>query len=441
MLLSENTALQLKQRQEQKISPKQLQSIAVLQMTTSALADHIRQIATENPLLECEPSEHREPEIFSHGPSTSYADTSISAAELVGRTDPVINGLPLFLSEQLSRRHLPSTLLRCCAYLITLLDDRGYLLPDEIADAAERFDGETLRIAIAELQSLEPAGVAAQDLSECLCLQLKRHLPQETLALEIAAGYLPQLGQRRYRQIARALQTTESAVANAARLIATLEPEPCRDFAPETDVPYIQPDVVILPTEGKLTAVLADWLLPRLFVSDSYHELLRQAEDPETIAYLQQKLQQVKWLIDNIARRGQTLQHCADAILAINEPFFAGQTQELQPLTAAQLAHHLELHPSTVSRALQGKYLQCRAGIFPLQYFCSGRVGDNAPSRQAVGLRIAMLISDEDPVHPLSDSAIQKALGKGGVTISRRAVTKYRNHLHIPPASLRRCAR
>lgn len=438
---AENTTLQLKQRQEQKLSPKQLQSIAVLQMTTADLAEYIQQIATENPLLECELSERREPEMFSRSPRASYADTSISAAELVGKMDPAINGLPLLLAEQLSRRHLPPALLRCCAYLITLLDDRGYLPPDEIADAAERFDGETLRAAITELQSLEPAGIAARDLSECLCLQLSRHSPQETLALKIAAEYLPQLGQRRYRQIARALQTTESAVADAARLIAALEPNPCGDCIPETDVPYIQPDVVILSVEGKLTAVLAEWLLPRLSVSSSYQTLLKQAEDPETVAYLQRKLQQVKWLISNVARRGQTLQLCADTILSLNEAFFAGQTRELRPLTAAQLARHLGLHPSTISRTLQGKYLQCRAGVFPLRYFCSGQAGDNASSRQAVGLRIAALISKEDPAHPLSDSAIQSALEKDGVTISRRAVTKYRSQLHIPSTSVRRRAR
>ena len=435
---AEKTSLQIAQRQEQKISPRQLQSIAVLQMAVVTLAEHIQQAAVENPLLECDPPKAGEPDLPGYAPRTSPAASSVSAAELAGRADPTINGLPLFLSEQLTRRHLSAALLRCCICLVTLLDDRGYLPPEDIEDAAGEFDEKTLRDAIEVLQSLEPAGVAARDLSECLCLQLKRHHPHETLALAIAERYLPQLGQHRYREIARALQVSESAVSRAAQLIAALEPNPCGDFAPEEDTAYLQPDIVILPVDGKLTALVADWLIPHLSVSGSYRTLLKEADNPETVAYLRQKRQQAKWLIDNVQRRGETLQRCADAILHIHEPFFAGQTRELRPLTAAQLAHELGIHPSTVCRALQGKYLQCRFGIFPLSYFCTAAVADTALSRQAIEQRIAGLIAGEDAAHPLSDEAIRRSLEQGGITISRRAVTKYRNHLGIPPISLRR---
>lgn len=435
---SENASLQLRQRQEQRISPKQLQAITVLQMPVTDLADYIQQAILENPLLEYEPAENRHLDGFAQDRSFYAANTSVSPSELAGRIDPAINGLPLFLSEQLARKKLPTPLLRCCIYLITLLDDRGYLQTEDVNDAAELFDRKTLTAAITELQSLDPAGIAAKDLSECLCLQLKRHYPHELLAMDIAAHHLSQLGQRRYREIAHALQATERMVIHAAQLIATLEPNPCADFTSEMDTPYIQPDVVILESDGKLTAVLADWLLPRLSICSNYRSLLQQADSPEVVAYLRQREQQAKWLLDNIQRRGKTLQRCADMILQKHLAFFGGQARELQPLTAARLADELGVHPSTVSRALQGKHLQCRFGVFPLQYFCTGSVADNALSRQAIESRIALFIQNEDPNHPRSDADIQKELAQAGVVISRRAITKYRNHLHIPSASLRR---
>ncbi len=435
---SENTSLQLGQRQEQKISPKQLQAITVLQMPVTDLAEYIQRSVLENPLLEYEPAENRRMEGSAHDRAFYAASASVSAAELAGRIDPAINGLPLFLSEQLARKKLPAPLLRCCVYLITLLDERGYLQVEDIDGAAELFDRQMLTDAIAELQSLDPAGIAAKDLSECLCLQLKRRYPHESLAIAVAAQYVSQLGQRRYREIAHALQTTERMVIHAAQLIATLEPNPCAEFTPETATAYIQPDVVILASDGKLTAVLADWLLPRLSICGNYRSLLQQADSPEVVTYLRQREQQAKWLLDSIQRRGKTLQRCADMILQKHIGFFSGQTKELQPLTAAQLADELGVHPSTVSRALQGKHLQCRFGMFPLQYFCTGSVADNTLSRQAIESRIALFIQNEDPNHPRSDADIQKELAQAGVVISRRAITKYRNHLHIPSASLRR---
>lgn len=438
MLSSENPSLQLGQRQEQKISPRQLQAITVLQMPVTDLADYIQQAILENPLLEYEPAENCHLDGFTQDRSFYAANTSVSPSELAGRIDPAINGLPLFLSEQLARKKLPAPLLRCCVYLITLLDDRGYLQAEDIDGAAELFDRQMLTDAIAELQSLEPAGIAAKDLSECLCLQLKRRYPHEPLAMAVAAQYVSQLGQRRYREIAHALQATERMVIHAAQLIATLEPNPCVDFTPEMDTPYIQPDVAILEANGKLTAVLADWFLPRLSICGNYSSLLQQADNPEVVTYLRQREQQAKWLLDNIQRRGKTLQRCADMILQKHIAFFSGQTKELQPLTAAQLADELGVHPSTVSRALRGKHLQCRFGMFPLQYFCTGSVADNALSRQAIESRIALFIQNEDPNHPRSDADIQKELARAGVVISRRAITKYRNHLHIPSASLRR---
>lgn len=283
---SENASLQFRQRQEQRISPKQLQAITVLQMPVTDLADYIQQAILENPLLEYEPAENRHLDGFAQDRSFYAANTSVSPSELAGRIDPAINGLSLFLSEQLARKKLPTPLLRCCVYLITLLDDRGYLQTEDINDAAELFDRQMLTAAITELQSLDPAGIAAKDLSECLCLQLKRHYPQESLAMDIAAHHLPQLGQRRYREIAHVLQATERMVIHAAQLIATLEPNPCADFTPETNTPYIQPDVVILESDGKLTAVLADWLLPRLSICSNYRSLLQQADSPEVVAYL-----------------------------------------------------------------------------------------------------------------------------------------------------------
>ncbi len=427
--------LHLQQRQEQKLHTQQIQSVAVLQMNTQQLLAHIEEVAAENPVLEREIDPHVQSELHGFLQSAGWEN---NAPYYGGRVDPAIDGLPAFLTDQLSRRHLSADLLRCCIGLVALLDEDGYLAQEDIDSLQDLFPAETLLAALAAVQSLEPTGVGARDLPECLTLQLQRYAQGDKLALLLVQQYLPQLAKQQYRLIARELRVPESAVIRAAQTIAALEPHPGREFAPAEQVAYIRPDLFILPVDGTLQVILNDGDIPRLSVSDYYARLLRTTDDEEAKTYLRQKKQQAVWLIQSVERRGSTLRRCGELILERQRDFFSGSTKELSPMNGLDLSHALHLHSSTISRALQGKYLQCPQGIYPLRYFCSGALSDEGLSRQAVKVRLMHLIQQEDPLHPLSDPKLCAMLAEEGVSLSRRTVTKYREALNIPVVSIRR---
>ena len=427
--------LQLQQRQEQKLHAQQIQSVAILQMNTQQLLDHIEEIAIENPVLEREVDPQAQSELHS---LLQTAGWDSSDPYFGGRADPEIDGLSVFLTDQLSRRQLSAEQFRCCVALVTLLDADGYLTSEDVNSLFDLFPAQTVTAALSTLQSLEPAGVGARTLAECLSLQLQRRHETDRLALTLVQRYLPQLAKHQYRALARELRVPEAAVRRSAETIASLDPHPCLAFAPEEQPVFIRPDLFILPIDGKLQVVLNDGDVPRLSISDYYAKLLRTTDDEKTKAYLRQKKQQATWLIQSVSRRGDTLRRCGEAILQKQEPFFAGHTRELSPMSALELSEMLHVHPSTISRTLQGKYLQCPQGIYSLRYFCSGSLSDETLSRQAVCQRLLALIAKEDKAHPLSDPALQKLLAQSGVELSRRAVTKYRTELNIPNRSQRK---
>ena len=434
--MSPNNNLQLQQRQEQKLHAQQIQSVAILQMNTQQLLDHIAEVATENPVLEQEVDPDARAEtrrlLQSAGWRSPTRDDGSIDSYFGGHVDPALDGLAAFLTDQLSRLHLSAALLRCCIALVALLDEDGYLSQEDVDSLQALFPAEILQSALSSVQSLEPAGVGARDLPECLCLQLKRHHKTDKLALLLAQSYLPSLAKQQYRAIARELRIPEAAVVRAAEKIRTLEPHPGREFSVDEQTVYIRPDLFILPVDGKLQVILNDGDIPRLSVSDYYVRLLRTTDDEKTKTYLRQKKQQATWLIQSVARRGDTLRRCGEFILSRQRDFFSGSTKELSPLSGLELSRALHVHPSTVSRTLQGKYLQCSQGIYPLQYFCSNSLSGEALSRQAVEHRLLELIAKEDKTHPLSDPELQELLLQSGVEISRRAVTKYRTELRIP---------
>ncbi len=427
--MSPDNNLQLRQRQEQKLHAKQIQSVAILQMNTQQLLAHIEEVATENPVLEREIDPQAQAEMHS---LLQNAGWEKAEPYFGGRVDPAIDGLSAFLTDQLSRRRLSADVLRCCIGLVALLDNDGYLMQEDVDSLQNLFPSEILHDALTTLQSLEPAGVGARDLSECLTLQLRRSAKGDPLPLLLVQNYLPRLAKQQYRLIARELRIPEAAVIRAAELIAALEPHPGREFAPDEQTVYVRPDLFVLPVDGVLQVILNDGDVPRLSVSDYYAKLLRTTDDEEAKAYLRQKKQQATWLIQSVARRGSTLRRCGELILARQMEFFSGRTKELSPMSGLELSRALHVHPSTVSRTLQGKYLQCSRGIYPLHYFCSAALPDETLSRQAAEQRLLTLIAKEDKSHPLSDPALQKLLSQNGVKISRRAVTKYRTELHIP---------
>ena len=228
------------------------------------------------------------------------------------------------------------------------------------------------------------------------------------------------------------------AVRAAETVIAALEPHPGRAFQTAEPTIYVRPDVFIAQLEGEWKVILNEYYLPRVSVNDYYLRLLKSSDEKETKDYLRQKLQQAKWLLDSLERRGSTLRLCAEAVLEAQRPFFTGNSQTLAPMTLSALAEGLELHPSTVSRAVRGKYLQCRQGTYPLRYFFSLPVSGGGVSRQAAKQALLSLLREEDRRRPYSDQELCRLLAVRGIPLARRTVTKYRLEMGVGSSAARR---
>jgi RNA polymerase sigma-54 factor len=439
-------SLKTELRQELKLTPQLLQSMEVLQMNSQELLEYLGRVTEENPLVEQEDAPDLRTAYEELRQQASWIDGGVYGATFAhgepesperGAMDRELESLSAFLCDQLDRKRLPKPLLALSKYLAELLDEDGYLAPEDLDGLLERKIPQALiEQALETVQSLDPAGVGARDLSECLLLQLARQQNVSPAVSDIAARFLPELGRKHYGPICKALGLTVEEIQAAEKVIAALDPHPGRAFQPAEPTVYVRPDVFIVELDGELRAVLNEYYLPRVTISDYYVKLLKTSDEKDTQAYLQQKLQQAKWLLNSLDRRGVTLRRCADAILAAQRPFFAGETKDLAPMSLSSLAEDLRLHPSTISRAVRGKYLQCRQGTYPLRYFFNRAVG--GPSRQAVKQKILALVRDEDPKHPLSDQALCRLLSAGGTEVARRTVAKYRLELGIGSSTARK---
>ena len=434
-------------RQELKLTPQLLQSMQVLQMNSQELLEYLGKLSEENPLIEQEDSpalrgayeELRQKASWIdaglHGGTFAHEDSSMPER---GAVDRETESLSAFLCDQLDRKRLPKPLLALCKYLAELVDEDGWLSQDDLDGLLDLKIPQTLiDQALETVQNLDPAGVCARDLSECLVLQLKRQGAAPEV-MEIAARFLPELGRKHYGPISRELGLTIEEIQAAEKVIASLDPHPGQAFQAAEPTVYVRPDVFIIELDGELQVVLNEYYLPRVSISDYYTRLLKESDEKETRVYLQQKMQQAKWLLNSLERRGSTLRSCAQAILDTQRPFFAGQTGELAPMKLTSLAEQLGVHPSTISRTARGKYLQCRQGTYPLRYFFSRAVSEQGPSQQAVKRKLLELVKAEDPKRPLSDQKLVELLDAQGIQLARRTVAKYRLELGLGSSTARK---
>ena len=441
-------SLKTELRQELKLTPQLLQSMEVLQMNAQELLEYLNRVTEENPVLEQEDSADLRHSYEELRQKASWLDGGVYGATFThddaafperGAVDKETESLSSFLCDQLERKRLPKPLLALAKYMAELVDEDGYLAPEDLDGLTElKIPLSLISEALETLQSLDPAGVGARSLSECLLLQLARQEHVSPAVMDITARFLPELGKKHYGPICRELGLTMEEVRAAEKVISGLDPHPGRAFQPAEPTVYVRPDVFIVELDGELRAVLNEYYLPQISVSDYYVRLLRESDEPETRDYLRQKLQQAKWLLNSLERRGGTLRRCADAILEAQRPFFTGQTTALAPMSLSTLADALGLHASTISRAVRGKYLQCRQGTYPLRYFFSRAVTEQGPSRQAVQQKLLALLASEDPCHPLSDQRLCRLLAEDGMEVARRTVAKYRMELGVGSSAARK---
>lgn len=436
--------------QELHLSPALLQSMKLLQMNTDQLADYINTISMENPTIEFDESgglDQRYQEWvsklswFNCIPLRTHESLTLCDATSVGGTDSAIDSLSIFLRDQLARLHLSSPMEALCNYLVELLDEHGYLLEEDLSQLANSgIPTDMLSKARAILQSLEPAGLAANNLSECLQLQLSRLPGDHALSRIIVSNHLDDLSKGHYHHISQQLSVSVEEIHRARLQIQTLNANPIQEFECSTPTTYVSPDAWVAELDGSLQVMVNQWTIPRFHLCQDYVQLLEQKLDQETEQYLRQKIQQTQWLLHCIERRHTTLEGCLFALVSWHKDFFLARSNILRPLFQWQLAESISVHPSTLSRAIRNKYLQCKQGTFPLSYFFSKKVGSqaDAPSEMEIKVKLAQLISDENPTSPLSDEKLRIALQAFGIDISRRTVAKYRSELGLNGSHLRK---
>ena len=326
--------------------------------------------------------------------------------------------------------------------IIGSLDQRGYLKTALVELAAiASLSQEEAEPVLAQVQEMDPAGVGARDLKECLLLQLKAlSVDEHTLPVRIINDYIPFVAEGDYKSVAHFLQVSEDEVHEAVQVISSLNPEPGLAFSKDT-VPYVNPDVTIEKRDGEYVIELNDDFIPHLRLSNSCRRMLEERNvSSEDMAYIRRKIRSATFLIQGIGQRQETLKRVVQEILRVQKGFFDTPEGELKPLTMVKVAGILNVHETTVSRAIANKYIRTPRGVFEMKYFfrtgyqCSD---GTALTPESVKDIIEELIKTEDDGTPFTDLQIVDLLKEKGLKLARRTVAKYRDELGIPSSKQR----
>jgi RNA polymerase sigma-54 factor len=481
-------SLQLKLSQHLTLTPQLQQSIRLLQLSTLELNQEIERFLQENPLLERDEGAEEEgngaqapapAQVTTEFTTPTTPTTSTSSQEeseqsnaaepeqdwirddsggsYSGHDDGEDSDYPQLAADAQSLRdHLlwQVNLLKCSdrdkrivAMLVDTLDDDGYLTQDldELATmlpAEAGIDREDLQIGLKHLQQLEPAGIGARDLSECLALQLEAmpaDTPYHAEALATVRNHLDLLASRDYARLKKLLKCSDEVLRATQSLITHLNPRPGANFSGE-EARYIVPDVVVKKVKGLWRASLNPDAMPKLRINRMYADILHRNRDA-SLQQLAGQLQEAKWLIKNVQQRFDTILRVSQAIVDRQRHFFEHGEVAMRPLVLREIADTLGLHESTVSRVTTQKFMLTPRGIFELKYFFGSHVTTEtggACSATAIRALIKQLVAEEDSRKPLSDSQISEILGKQGIVVARRTIAKYRESLQILPVNLRK---
>src|ERR1700732_848486 len=363
-------------------------------------------------------------------------------APILFRFDPNPGKVAAHLVGQLNQNALNADDRKTAELIIGNIDDNGFLqtTPEEMAlnTGIPKEDFENM---LTLLQSFHPTGVGARDLRDCLLIQLKREGRQNSLEYKIVADHMPDLGKRRFPEIARRIGIGVEQVQKCANNIAQLDPRPGAIFA-EAPKNYVLPDVTVEKVNGNYQVILNGEQIPHLRISNTYKDIMAQdGNGGEVKDYIRDKIRSGKFLIKSIHQRQQTISNIAPQIVSRQRDFFDHGSSQLKPMTMVQIADAVGVHETTVSRAISGKYMSTPQGVFEMKYFftpgyqtASGESMSNTSVKEA----ILDLVKGEEGNSPLSDKEIVEILSKRGIPIARRTVAKYRTELNILPSNMRR---
>ena len=354
------------------------------------------------------------------------------------------------LEEQLNLLHLSEIDELIAMLIIDGLDQDGVLtitLDDVLVSIPEEHPEEVEMdevVAVLHLiQHLDPVGVAARDLRECLTIQLNQlpgTVPWKKEALMVVADYLPYLASRDYVYLIRKTRLKEPELKRVIALIQTLNPRPGADISPST-TEYIEPDVIVTKKNNRWVVELNSKSAPRIRVNADYASMVKRADNSTDNTYLKNHLQEARWFIKSLQQRNDTLLKVSSKIVEYQRGFLEYGEQAMKPLVLHDIAEAVGLHESTISRVTTQKYMHTPAGVFELKYFFSSHLSTHAGgevSSTAIRALIKKLVTEENPCKPLSDSKIANLLADQGFKVARRTIAKYRESLMIPPSNKRK---
>ncbi len=356
-----------------------------------------------------------------------------------------------YLQEQWTFVEADAKIKAAGTFLINRLDDDGYLrssleeLAAETAASDQPLDLPLLRAALQLVQTLEPPGVGARDLQECLLLQLHAEAAtgrDVSLEMELVQSFLRDIELNRLPQVARKTGKTMEQMKAAIANIGHLNPRP-GSFIGQRPAPIIMPDVIVdLADDGSIVVRMPDGNLPEIRISREYGRMAKdRAVDKNARNFIQKNIRGADWLIAAIAQRRETVRRVTEEVFKVQREFLEHGNEALKSLPMAVVAEKVGVHVATVSRAVAGKYVQTPRGIFPLRMFFSGgtTTSEGADvSWDAIRVKLKEIIDTEDKANPLDDDELAREMTARGVTIARRTVAKYRGILDIPPARKRK---
>lgn len=483
----------MKMSQQMKLAPRMIQSMEILQLPVMALKERLEQEMSENPLLE-EPVSEADPIDLPEGPPVDVEPTKpLEQKELVVDADtnnaddferllemssdwpddealysPKVSSnqidvagdrqhdqmsnllgrpqtLQDYLLEQFRFFSCPDGVRSFGEFLIQNLDNNGRLpagLPEMIQVYGMPVDPDDAEFALTLIQKLDPPGVGARDLKECLLLQVGQDHPYRDVLVPLISDHLDDLAQNRLPVIQRKTGFPLEEIKDAIEELRQLNPHPGRGFEP-IPVQQVLPDLAVeKQDDGKYVVRLKDEYTPRLRISRKWQQVLQNKDaDPATREYIKKKVESARWLIESIEQRNSTLKRVAQVIVDKQTEFLERGPEYIVPLKMQQIADVVGVHVTTVSRAVDDKYIETPRGIFPLKRFFGG--GTTTADGEEVAwdiirIKLKEIVDNEDKNDPLSDDALVDELAKQGYQLARRTVTKYRKSLNIPSSRQRK---
>ena len=348
-----------------------------------------------------------------------------------------------YLQEQLVEVNIDQYMLTICKYIVESLDNRGYL-EISIEELAEELSisKEVIEKALKLVQSLEPYGIGARNIKECLLIQSSKLNILDDIIEKIILNHLENIAENKYELVGKDLNISPREAQRYGDLIKKLEPKPSRGFYTGEEVNYIIPDAEIKNIDGEFFILMNESVLPRLMINKTYKDVLQNNQDLKTNAYVKDKINQALFLIKSIEQRKNTLHKVLECVINKQKDFFKFGKQYIKPLTLKEVAEIIEVHDSTVSRAIKDKYVLTSYGTIKIKnLFANGLSSNNNDDDMAtikIKNEIKRIIDEENKAKPLSDQIISSMLGDTNMNISRRTVAKYREEIGIKASSMRK---